>query len=227
MVYYKDCELFFQDGEIRSKTAEPIQACHQTSHKNIVDRRGTEFHTPCGRTINDFVAFYFSTITAMAYSIHKGNVPLVTPDGEDKGPATMDNRVFFICDVEKIAQSGLPFYFTDVACNTSASPPTYETDIGNIETHIDWELFDEQPIVAKIPEIGYDGVTGVFRNLDTPKYSNRKHKRQAEFLVQDRVPLDLVECIVVKSNAIKAEVEAMMVPYGLTIPVYTKMSCYF
>ncbi len=100
----------------------------------------------------------------------------------------MNERVFFVSNVDKFRTSGIPFYFTNVSCNTLSVKPSYNNNLDNIEKHIDWTLFDENPIVAQIPEIGYAGVTGYFGNKDTDRYRNRDSQRMAEFLVKAGYP---------------------------------------
>jgi ssDNA thymidine ADP-ribosyltransferase, DarT len=229
MVYYEDCALFFKDGEIRAKNANQIQLCHQTSYPEIVSRRGEQgILTPSGRVINDHVAFYFSPITGMAYTIHCGNVPLVDPGGKTLRQASMDDRVFFVANTEKLRNSGLTYWFSDIACNARAPLPKFENDLDKLESHIAWDLFDEAPIKGRVPEIGYTGVTKYFGNCDTPeRYQNRKQRRMAEFLVQDAIPLSMFDCIITKSDWIREEVRRMMKGTGVTIDVHSKPGCYF
>jgi hypothetical protein len=229
MVYYEDCALFFADGELRCKNSNQAQLCHQTSHAGIVSRRGERgILTPSGAVVNDHVAFYFSPMTGMAFSIHRRNVPLVDPTGRDLGPATMDNRVFFVANVEKFRNANLTFWFSDIACNSLAPMPAFDNDLDNLEQHVAWDLFDDGSTVGRIAEIGYPGVTQWFHNKDTPvRYQNRSQKRMAEFLVQDAIPLSMFDCIVTKSDWIKTEVRRMMQGTGINLPVYSKPGCYF
>ena len=229
MVYYEDCALFFRDGELRAKNSPQNQKCHQTSHAEIVNRRGEQgILTPSGRVINDHVAFYFSPITGMAYSIHRGNVPLVDPKGTVLRQATMDDRVFFVANSNRFRDAGLTFWFSDIACNARAPLPKFDNNLDNLETHIAWDLFDELPIIAAVPEIGYSGVTRYFRNFDSPeRYQSRSQKRMAEFLVQDAIPLSMFDCIITKSDWIREEIRRMMKGTGVDLPVHSKPGCYF
>ena len=229
MVYYEDCAVFFRDGAIRSKNAQPQQPCHQTSYAQIVSRRGERgMLTPAGHVINDHVAFYFSPITSMAYTIHKGNVPLVSPSGRRLGQASMNDRVFFVANVKRFKDAGLEVWFSDIACNSMAPMPKFESDLNKLEQHVAWDLFDEDPKRAAIPEIGYNGVKNVFMNMDDPeRYQNRSQKRMAEFLVKDAMPLSMFDCIITKSDSIKSEVRGMMKDTGVNLPVYSKPGCYF
>lgn len=229
MVYYEDCALFFRDGEIRSKNAQPQQVCHQTSYAQIVSRRGERgILTPGGHVINDHVAFYFSPITSMAYTIHRGNVPLVSPGGEHLGQASMNDRVFFVANVQRLRNSGLTYCFSDIACNSMAPMPKFESDLDRLEQNVAWDVFDEDPRRATISEIGYPGVKNVFMNKDDPeRYQNRSQKRMAEFLVKDAIPLSMFDCIIAKTDSIKSEVRRMMKDTDVDLPVYSKPGCYF
>lgn len=228
MVYYEDCALFFQDGEIRAKNSKQSQSCHQTSYSQIVSRRGDGgLCVPSGEVINDHVAFYFSPITAMSFTIYQGNVPFTTPAGIHKGNATMDNRVFFVANVENFRDIDLTYWFSDIACNSRAPMPQFSNDLEALETHVAWDLFDDGATVAAISEIGYAGVTKWFHNKDTPeRYQNRKQKRMAEFLVKGAVPLTMFDCIVAKDDLIKGEVRRMMQNTGVDLKVYSKPGCY-
>ncbi|MDX1016377.1 DUF4433 domain-containing protein [Sinorhizobium medicae] len=228
MTHYRDCARFFADKELRSKNHNHAQLCHQTSYASIVNRRGTDYQTPCGRAINDHVAFYFAPLTSMAYTIYMGNVDLIDPDGVAQGKATMDDRVFFVAGVDKFADSQLPFWFSDIACNSKSPPPRFDSDLSKIETHVDWSLFDDGYYAAAIPEIGYTGVTRYCGNRDDPvRYQDRGRRRMAEFLVRDAIPLTLFDCIITKTDWIKAQVESMMHGTGVDLPVLAKRGCYF
>jgi len=227
MTYYRNIRLFLSDGAEYAKNHRQARRCFRTSYTQIVNRRGTEFWTPDHENINDFVPFYFSPVTSMAYTIHKGNVPLLTPEGQADGYASSGDLAFIVCNTDRIGQSELDFWFTDIACN-SAFAPNFENNLSNLDSHIDWSLFDETKGKAKIPEIGYNGVHWDFRSLDEPaKYKNRHRKRMAEFMVKDFLPFDLVDCIVVQNHDIKSHIDTWIAESAFEIQVYVKPGCYF
>jgi len=228
-VYYGDLSLFLADGEIRAKNHDMSQACHQTSYQEIVDRRGTQvFRMPCGGVVNDYVPFYFSPLTSFTFTIHKGNVPLVSPTGINLGVASDDDRVFFVLRVEAFNASGLNVCYSDFPLNSLAPLPVLESDLGRLEQHVHWEVFDEVPYGAQIPEIGYNGVCTWFHNMASPaSRQTRSQKRMAEFLVRGAVPLNLVDCIVAKTDAMRDTLQTMMNGSCWNIPIYTKRGCYF
>ncbi|WP_320199522.1 DarT ssDNA thymidine ADP-ribosyltransferase family protein [Agrobacterium sp. rho-13.3] len=227
-VHFADIPTFLRDGEIRAKNHEHPQVCHQASYQSIVNRRGTaEFELPAG-VVNDYVPFYFSPITSFTYTIHQGNVPSVAPSGEILGVAKDDDRVFFVFPVDLFRGSGLDYCFSDYALNSQAPLPSIETDLDKLEAHVHWNVFDDTPYIASIPEIGYAGVCRWFQNAATPPTRQlRSQKRMAEFLVKRSVPLNLACCLVAKSSSIGDNVSQMMAASRWNIPIITKRGCYF
>lgn len=228
-VHFEDLPTFLGDGEIRAKNHVARQSCHQTSYQDIVNRRGTdEFVMPNGCVVNDFVPFYFSPITSFTYTIYMKNVPLVSPAGVELRKACEDDRIFLISSPQTLAGAGLFTCFSDYALNSRAPMPTIETDINKLEDHVHWDVFDDDPMVAPIPEVGYAGVCRYFNSLDRPvARMNRSSKRMAEFLVHSSVPLDKIMCIVVKSDAMRATLGGMMAASAWDIPILTKRECFY
>ena len=228
MTYGANIQRYLQDGEIRSKNHHNIQHGYRTSFSDIVQRRGgTSFTTPCTRNVNDFVPFYFSPATAMAYTINQGNVPLVDPTNQNVGFASSEDIVYIVADPIKVA-AACPFWFTDIACNSVAQTPNYSNIIQNIEPHIKWSLFDDTPRMGIISEIGYRGVCRWFHdNHSNINWINRTKIRMAEFLVQDVFPVDLIECFVIKSTKWEHWLQQQIQSVGKNIPVYVKSGCFF
>jgi len=46
-------------------------------------------------------------------------------------------------------------------------------------------------------------------------------------MVKDFVPLELIDCIVTKNDAVKTRIEHWMNTSDFDIPVYSKPGCYF
>ena len=228
-VHYEDLPIFLVDGEVRAKHHQISQRCHQTSYQEIVNRRGTdEFAMPKGCVVNDFVPFYFSPITSFTFTIYKRNVPLVSPDGNYLRQACEDDRIFLVSSPQAFVDSGLFACFSDYALNSRAPMPTIEIDITKLEDHVYWNVFDEAPMVAAIPDIGYAGVCQYFKNMATPpERMTRSAKRMAEFLVHGAVPLDKIMCIVVKTDAMRATLGSMMAASVWDIPILTQRGCFF
>lgn len=227
-VYCGDLATFLTDREIRAKLHIAGQRCHQTSYQAIVDRRGTaEFPMPCGGVVNDYVPFYFSPLTSFTYTIHKGNVPLTSPTGINLGVARSEDRIFIVCKVDDFRNSGLQYCFSNFPLNSEVPRPILNSNLDELETHVFWDVFDEFPHSANIPEIGYNGVCSYFHNTDAPERQLRRQKRMAEFLVRDAVPLSLVKCVVANNLALRDRLQRVMDVSGYNIPIYVNAGCYF
>lgn len=228
-VHYEDLPTFLVDGEVRAKLHQNPQRCHQTSYQEIVNRRGTdEFALPNGCVVNDFVPFYFSPITSFTFTIYKENVPLVSPDGSYLRQACEDDRIFLVSSPQAFVGSGLFTCFSDYALNSKAPMPTIETDLNKLEQHVHWTVFDEAPMVAAIPDIGYSGVCKWYHNMATPpERMTRSAKRMAEFLVHGAVPLDKIMCIVVKTDEMRAILRGAMAASAWEIPILTQRGCFY
>jgi ssDNA thymidine ADP-ribosyltransferase, DarT len=228
-VHFEDLPTFLVDGEVRAKRHQSPQGCHQTSYQEIVSRRETdEFELPNGCVVNDFVPFYFSPITSFTFTIYKGNVPLVSPGGAYLCQACEDDRIFLVSSPHAFVGSDLFTCFSNYALNSRAPMPTIETDLTKLEEHVHWNVFDEAPKVAAIPEINYGGVCRYFNSMATPpERMTRSPKRMAEFLVHGAVPLDKVMCIVVKTDAMRTTLGEMMTASAWDIPILTQRGCFY
>lgn len=228
-VCWADLPRFLADGEIRAKNHASPQACHQTSYQDIVDRRGSgQFDMPGDSVVNDYVPFYFSPITSFTFTIYQKNVPLVSPAGEYLRQACEDDRIFFVGRPESFRDSGLFYCFSDYALNSNAPLPSIETDLSKLEDHVHWVVFDEAHDKAGIPEIGYPGVNSWFHSMVSPAHRmSRSPKRMAEFLVYGAVPLAFIDCIIVKTDAMRDKLQTTMDASVWNIRIYTKRGCFF
>jgi hypothetical protein len=227
-VDYRDIPTFLADGEVRSKNHPNQQTCHQTSYQNLVQRRGTQqFQLPFDGVVNDCVAFYFSPLTSFTCTIHRGNVQVIYPDGRPQTTSQLDDRVFLVAKVTDLYRAALQCCFSNYALNSTVPTPVIINNPNMLETHINWKLFDEDPLVGAIPEIGYGGSCKYFLNKDIPeRYQLRKSIRMAEFLVQTAVPLNLFACLVAPNEQIRKLIQQQIQKAGYDIPVFSKLGCF-
>ena len=228
MTYFQNLQRYLADGRAFAKNHKDMQPGFRISFNDIVQRRGTaQFTTPCNSNVNDFVPFYFSPITKMAYTIHAGNVRLIDPEGEILGTAQMQDVAYLVVRPASLFEGGRTCWFTDIACN-SGIPPVYENRPEKLSTHIQWALFDDTPKKAIITEIGYTGVCKWQHDRDEPvEHQMRSKRRMAEFMVKDYLSMDEVLCIILKNDAHLATVQGWINESGANIPVYVKPGCYF
>ncbi|WP_081624273.1 MULTISPECIES: DarT ssDNA thymidine ADP-ribosyltransferase family protein [unclassified Methylophilus] len=227
-VDYRDLPIFLADGEVRSKNHSNPQVCHQTSYQNLVQRRGTnDFQLPFGGVVNDCVAFYFSPLTSFTCAIHRGRVQVIPPRGGVPTISRLEDRIFLVAKVSDLYGAQLQCCFSDYALNSTVPGPTIVRDPGMLESHIRWELFDENPIAGGIQEIGYVGSCQYFLNKDTPeRYQRRGPIRMAEFLIRTAVPMSAFICVVAPNTKQQAIVRDMIQAAGYQLPVFSKPGCF-
>ncbi|MCF3478264.1 DarT ssDNA thymidine ADP-ribosyltransferase family protein [Stenotrophomonas geniculata] len=223
----RDLSVFFKDGEVRSKNYLPAQACHQTSHKQIVQRRNSQIVTlPHGGVVNDYVAFYFSPITAFTFAIHRGSVNVVSPAGVNLGLSKLSQRAFLVADLDTIFLKYQSVCFSDYALNTNVPMPTVICDRLKLDSHVNWAHFDEQPIAAQIPEIGYNGVCRYFRSESPGHRTHRSTERMAEFLVKDAVSISDFCAIILPEPGMRQKVLTMAANSAFEGVVLDKPGCF-
>ena len=152
------------------------------AHQHIKERRARRSVPVCRQgTLADYVPFYFAPRSPMLYAIHRGAV-----EGYDDGQRSI---LHLTSTAELVVQSGLPFAFTEGHAEIAFS-----------------EFFDGLESLNKI-----DWVVMHSRYWnDTNEDSDRKRRRQAEFLVHDFFPWTLVTGIGVIGSRMASEVGAAL-----------------
>ena len=166
MTHFRNVERHMAEGSLYARNNPLGSAQYSICYNEIVQRRGTQISTPNGQNINEYVAFYFSPCTVMAFAISQGKVKFKNPNGDDFGPSRNEEVVFYVCNPDRVHNAKLKYLFTNIACN-SALAPKFSDDIENLESHVNWPLFDEGPTMARIPEIGYSGACKYANNRDS------------------------------------------------------------
>lgn len=152
------------------------------AYENIQDRRAT-IRVPCGRggVLHDYVPFYFAPRSPMLYTINRGNVTSYT-----QGQAAV---IHLVSDVFEIDIRGLDFVFTD---GHAIMTFTDFFDDLNYLGAIDWDIMKDRYW------------------QDTNEDNDRKRRRQAEFLVHNFLPWQLITEIGVINSTIKAQTENIL-----------------
>lgn len=185
------------------------------AHENIAyqgaqGKRATKLvGKPPGGVIHDYVPFYFAPRSPMLMTIDKGNV--------EGCPHRQQDIAHLQTTVEIMVAKDLPFVFYDY--NATLSIATCYNDLKDLDK-IDWELFHEAPQM--------DGYCKYFNSrIDNPRYIRRKETRQAEFLVHQSVPLNLIQLVGVYSAAKAEQVQKVFDEAKIKIAVEVKAAWYF
>jgi len=168
------------------------------AYDSIQVRRAAK-RVPCGPggCLHDYVPFYFTRRSPMLYTINWGNVPC------DGGQGAL---VHLVSTVQKVSKAGLGFAFSDGHGIMAYS--NFYDDLARLD-QLDWEV-----IASK-------------NWADTTDDGDRKRRKQAEFLVLDRLPLQLLSAVVVRTPERRNEVETLLKRYELDLKVSVNPAWYY
>lgn len=176
---------------------------NQTDYVNIAyhhiqDRRAQKNVplSPFGN-LHDYVPFYFAPRSPMLYSISRGCV-----QGYEEGQTPI---IHLVTTVETIARAEIPFVFTDGHAVMAFS--NYYKKIDDL-SNIDWDIMKSK------------------HWCDTNQDPDRKRKRQAEFLVHNKVPWSLILFIGVK-NSNAAKVAKILNDFGCSTEIGVRNKWYY
>ncbi len=169
------------------------------AYENIQDRRA-RIRVPCGAggVLHDYVPFYFAPRSPMLYTINQGNVPNYT-----QGQAAL---IHLVSDVEDIDARGLDFVFTDGHAVMQFTD--FFDDLDYLGA-IDWDVMESRYW------------------SDTNEDNDRKRRRQAEFLVRNFFPWELITEIGVINYTIQSQVENILQIFTDQTPVRVHKDWYY
>jgi hypothetical protein len=152
------------------------------AHQHIKDRRSAK-QVPCsaGGVLADYVPFYFAPRSPMLYTINRGNVKGYT-DGQSP-------ILHLVSSIETVQKANLPFAFTDGHAPMDIS--RFFDDLKYLD-QIDWKIMK------------------AIYWADTIEDGDRSRRRQAEFLVHQFFPLNLVDEIGVVNKAVAKQVSIFL-----------------
>jgi hypothetical protein len=169
------------------------------AHEHIKQRRARRRVPTAARgTLDNYVPFYFAPRSPMLYTIHKGNVVNYN-DGQSP-------VLHLVSSVERVVESELPFTFTDGHAEMATC--TFFERIEDLN-NVDWQIMQSR-----------------LWN-DTPQDGNRKWRRQAEFLVHNHFPLNLISEIGVISPEFAEETARLADASGYKIEVNVRKNWYY
>lgn len=129
-----------------------------------------------------------------------------------------DDIVHFETTVERVTSLNSPFVFYDRNATLDYSQPF--NDVAQLNAAIAWDLLTETPQMDGFCQYWHD-------KHDSPRYANRKERRQAEFLAHQSVPLGALTRIGVNSAAKQALVSAKIASFGGELLIDVMPAWYF
>lgn len=144
---------------------------------------------PCGPrgVIHDYVPFYFGPLSPMLYRLHTGWV-----EEYDEGQRPL---LYLVTNCQEVAEAGLDFVFSD-GHGLAFYSAWFDSldDLGQV----DWQMVGER-----------------FWADDPKGDSDRQRRKQAEFLVHQFCPWEVIRGIAVLDDEMKSRVEQILGRYPL------------
>lgn len=192
------------DGGLRSKNQ---LAARGTAYANIAYaniqalRAEREICLGPRGVIHDYVPLYFAPRSPMLCAINAGTVP--------NCPYGQADIIHLETTVELVQMHGLRFVFFNMHSRLAlAEEFDTHADLGSVH----WDVICEPPLM--------DGFCRYWNDKpDNPRYVNRKALRQAEFLIHDYMPMNVVRRVGVFGPAQMTAVQRMLTGTGVTCAV--------
>jgi hypothetical protein len=156
----------------------------QIGDSSLISARNT-FLMPNGKTLGDYIPFYFGVRTPMLYVIQRG--------GSFTARSNPGNIVYCITTVAKIIEHKIDFVFTDGHAVDSFTTFYLPSDIDKVD-----EILDKEAIKSKYWKDEND--------LD------KKRRKEAEFLAASDIPYSAISGFAVYNDFVKEKMVALGVP---------------
>ncbi len=129
-----------------------------------------------GNTLGNYIPFYFWNRMPMLYVIQKGfnGVQITAPE----------NIIYCITSIAKILEMGLQFIFTDGHAIDAFSSVFSVNDIGKLEEILDYKTIKDP-------------------YWKDPKDLDKKRRKEAEFLVEEDIPIEAIGAFAVYNQTAK------------------------
>ena len=161
-------------------------------HRQLIQDRHTHaIPLPGGGRLGQYIPFYFAGHSPMLYLIINGFQGVQQRKQED--------LIFIVSSVEKVKDLGLPILFTDR--NAKISVAKFFEDEQDFDK-LRWDVITSQD----------------WKNSESD--ISRRDFKQAEFLINDYMPVTGIESLVVKTTERKENLERVISELSLDIPVY-------
>ncbi len=162
-----------------------------------------------GGVVHDYVPFYFAPRSPMLFAINGGRVA--------NCQWRQGDIVHLETTVDRVVAGDMPFVFYDR--NATLAFARSFTDLARLDA-VAWDLLTEHPTL--------DGFCAYWLNKHSvERYADRMERRQAEFLLHDRVPLGKFVRIGVIDENRAANVRTILAAAGVNLPVEAKPEWYF
>jgi hypothetical protein len=131
--------------------------------------------------MHDYVPFYFGYLSPMLYQLKTGRVA-----GYNEGQAPL---IYLQSTIQAVADAGRPFVFSDG--HGIAAFTNWFDDLAHLD-QVDWDMVYQRYWSDNVNDM------------------DRQRRKQAEFLIHELCPWNLIQDITVLNAVAKARVEAIL-----------------
>jgi hypothetical protein len=203
LIHKNNLNIYLSRGKIHAPNYTPDDGLiYKEIHNIEIQSKRSITQIPCGPMgcIHDYVSFYFGYLSPMMLNLKTGRVP-----GYNEGQEPL---IYLVSTIHEIRKAEVPFVFSD---GHGIAIFTDWYDNFNSLSNVDWEV-----VYARYWK----------DNSDDP---DRQRRKQAEFLLYQKVSWALIREIVVINDQIKSEIEFILNQYSseFQCPVTTKEDWYY
>jgi len=172
---------------------------HKIGDFDLIEKRPRRF-VPVGSrgTLSDYIPFYFTPLSMMAYNMHT----------RYRGIEQVLNRdlVIVYSSLSRLTELAIPFVFTDEHAYRATA--RYFTDAADLK-EIDWRILQSR-------DFKHD-----------PDDPGKTDRYQAEALIWKHLPVDALLGICGCNTGVQREIENELTKRGLTVKAYAEEGWYF
>ena len=199
IVHRENLPLVLAGGLVAKNAAGANTAYVNIGDLDLIDRRGKRaVPVRPGGVLNDYVPFYFTPFSPMAYNIKTGWSGIIRRNNED--------ILIFVSTVYHAIECGLKTIFTDRHAYLAAA--RFYRDPNRLD-QIDWELLRSKNFK---------------KDAQNPE---RVERYQAEALIHECAPLTGLRGIAVYNERVRADIQKDVDKSGTPLLVRTIPSWYF
>ncbi|MFD0937305.1 type II toxin-antitoxin system toxin DNA ADP-ribosyl transferase DarT [Methylobacterium trifolii] len=199
IVHRENLPLVLASGLIAKNASGSNPAYVNIGNLDLIGRRGNRVvPVPPRGVLNDYVPFYFTPYSPMAYNIKTGWNGITRRNNEE--------ILIFVSTLYHALDCGLDAVFTDRHAYLAAA--TFHCDLGRLD-RIDWDLLRSKNFK---------------KDAQNPE---RVERYQAEALIRGHVPLKGLKGVAVCNERVRADVQNLVDKAGTSLQVRAMPSWYF
>lgn len=199
-IVHRDNIPWVLDNGLHCKNSNIVDSQYvQIGNPELIDKRSTRLvPTVPGRTLSDYVPFYFTPFSPMLLNITTGYGGIRKRDNAE--------IVLLVSSLPRLTELNIPFLFTDRHAYLSLAQ--YYSDLAKLD-QLDWEALQNRNFK---------------RDADHPE---RFERYQAEALVHKYMPINALLGIVCYNETVRSSLQSHLDARGMRVDTAVRPTWYF